>query len=247
MSALANLATNQDIQDETDNLGGGGPWETGLYPCTVAMAYVGTSEGGATSITVHLKNSSNREMRETLWVASGNAKGNKNYYEDKDGNKQYLPGFNTANSLSLLTVGKELSQLTPEKKTIKLWNSDAKAEVPTEVDVLTELLDQPVIAAVFKQIVDKTAKGDDGKYHPTGETREENEISKFFRERDRMSTFEIRNKAEKAEFADAWDAKWSGQTRDRSTKQPAGTGGNTSTAFGSAAAANNKPTESLFD
>jgi len=43
-----------------------------------------------------------------------------NYYQDKEGKKQYLPGFNIANALSVLTAGKELGELTPEQDGIHL-------------------------------------------------------------------------------------------------------------------------------
>lgn len=244
MSLLKNLTTDDTIADEKDSLGGGGPLESGLYNAKITLAYVTTSQGGAVGLVVHMKTAAGRDIRQTLWMTSGTAKGAKNYYTDKQGNKQYLPGFLHANSLALLTVGKEISELESEQKVVKLYSSEAKAEVPTKVDVLTELLDQEIIVGLIKQKVDKTTKNGDGVYVPTGETRDENEIDKVFRASDRKTTAEIRAQEEEAKFADAWAAKWTGVTRDRS-KGASGTAGAPGKPA-AAAAGTKKPTTSLF-
>jgi hypothetical protein len=239
MSLLANLATDSNIEDEKDSVGGGSRIvESGLYETTIAMAYLQKSKGGALGLFLTLK-AGDKEIKQTLWMTSGDAKGNRNYYEDKNGDKKYLPGFNTANSLCLLSVGKEISAMDPEQKVVSLYSPEAKAEVPTKVDVLTELLGKEVIAGVLKQTVDKTVKNDAGVYVPTGETREENEIDKFFRASDRKTTAEIRAQAD-ASFADTWEKKWTGVTRDRASKNIA------SGAKAGAPVATKKPTTSLF-
>jgi hypothetical protein len=239
MSLLANLATTADIEDEKDSVGGGSRIvESGLYETTIAMAYLQKSKGGALGLFLTLK-AGDKEIKQTLWMTSGDAKGNRNYYEDKNGDKKYLPGFNTANSLCLLTVGKEISAMDPEQKVVSLYSPEAKAEVPTKVDVLVELLGKDVLAGVLKQTVDKTVKNDAGTYVPTGETRDENEIDKFFRASDRKTTAEIRAQAD-ASFADTWEKKWTGVTRDRASKNI------TSGAKAGAPVAAKKPTTSLF-
>lgn len=62
-----------------------------------------------------------REVKSQLWMTSGTAKGCKNYYEDRNGTKQYLPGFLIANSIALLTVVAELSQLETETKVVNVY------------------------------------------------------------------------------------------------------------------------------
>lgn len=244
MSLLASLTTDASIENETDSVGNSyGPIDSGLYASTVDLAYLSKSSGGALSVVLHLK-AGNSEVRETLWVSSGDAKGNRNFYVTKDGEKKYLPGFNTANSLCLLTVGKELAAVETEEKVVNLWSSEAKAQVPTKVQVLTELMGQEIIAGVIKQIVDKNVKNDAGEYVPSGETREENTIDKFFRARDKMTTAEIRAGAEEPAFYNTWNDRFTGTVRDRSTKDA---GSNTSGAFQTAANSGNaKPTQSLF-
>lgn len=244
MNMLATLTTDSSIADEKDSVGGNGPLESGLYTAKVALAYITKSAGGALGLVLNFKTEAGKEIRQTLWMTSGTAKGCKNYYE-KDGEKHYLPGFNHANSLALLTVGKEISALETETKVVNVYSAEAKAEVPTKVEMLMDLLGQDIIVGLIKQTVDKTKKNEStGVYEPTGETRDENEIDKLFRARDRMTTAEIRAQAETATFIDTWDAKFSGQTRMKA-KGAAGTAGAPKAAAGAPAAAK-KPTTSLF-
>lgn len=244
MNMLATLQTDNSIAQETDVLGGGSRMlESGLYPATIALAYLEQSKGGALALNLTLKTEEGREVRQQLWMTSGREKGQKNYYEDKQGAKHYLPGFNLANSLCLLTVAKEISQLETEKKVVKLYSYETKSEVPTQVDALTDLIGKEIIAGVIKQVVDKNVKNEaTGEYVPSGETREENEIDKFFRARDKMTTAEIRAQAEEPAFYNAWGEKWNGVTRDKSSKTSnKGTAG-----APKLAASNGKPTSSLF-
>lgn len=243
MSLLQNLKSDDSIANEKDSVGNGGPLESGLYAAKIALAYLTKSAGGAVGLVLNAKTDSNREIRQTLWMTSGTAKGGTNFYVDKEGAKQYLPGFLLGNSLSLLTVGKELSELETEVKVVNVYSPEAKAEVPTKVDMLTDLLGQDILIGLIKQTVDKTQKNDAGAYIPTGETRDENEIDKFFRARDRMTTAEIRGKAEEASFVDVWANKWNGNTRN---KAKGATGAAGTAGAPKAAAGTKKPTSSLF-
>lgn len=242
MSALlANLATDDSIANEKDSVGSGGTLESGLYPSTVTLAYVTKSVGGATGLVLQAKTDTGRDIKQTLWMTSGTAKGCKNYYE-KDGVKNYLPGFLAATSLTLLTVGKEIGIMDTEVKVVNVYSKDAKAEVPTKVDMLVDLLGKQVIIGLIKQTVDKTVKNEAGTYVPNGETREENEIDKFFRANDKMTTAEIRSAANDPVFYTTWETKWAGKTRDKSNKS-SGTAGVPSAA---GAPATKKPATSLF-
>lgn len=254
MSALlSNLNTDASLEDEKDILGGGGPLDTDVYGSEITMAYLDKSQGGALGLNLHLKTDQGREIRETLWVASGDAKGNKTYFENKQGEKKPLPGFTNATAMCLLTVGKELGEMDTESKVVKVYSREAQAEVPQTKEVLVDLLGQRIKVGLFKQTIDKRAKGDDGNYAPTGETRDVNEIDKFFRDRDGMTTAEIRAQADEAVFMNTWKDKWAGQVRDRTSKDApqGGTAGlprqaANSPAGAGAAAASSKPKQSLF-
>lgn len=218
--------------------------ESGLYNCTVKLAYVMKAASGARGLVLHLSTDSGREVRETLWLTSGTAKGGKNYYE-KYGVKNYLPGYMMANSLSLLTTGQEISELDTEVKVVNAYNKDVKAEVPTKVDMVMDLLNKEILVGIIKETVDRTAKDGNGVYQPTGETRNQNVFDKFFRASDKKTTAEIRAESEEAAFYEAWENKWSGVTRDRSTGNGA-TPGLPSAAKGTTPSVSKKPTQSLF-
>ena len=244
MNMLSTLTSDDTIATEKDVIGGSRILESGLQDFTVSLAYLTKSDGEALALNVVFKNSSKQELRQQFWMTSGTAKGGKNFYE-KDGEKHYLPGFVMANALALLTVGKEISQLDTEKKTIPLYNSTAKAEIPTQVDMVMDLLGKEIAAGVIKQTVDKTAKNaTTGLYEPTGETRDENEVDKLFRASDKMTTAEIRAQAEVATFVNTWKAKWDGITRNKA--KGAGAAGKPGLPGSAAKPAASKPVASLF-
>jgi len=241
--SFANLKTDASIEKDVDSVGpSSGPVPSALYPGTISMAYYHKADSGALAVVVHLKSEDGRDIRNTVYVTSGDAKGNHNYYE-KDGQKKYLPGFSLINGMCLLTTGKELGDLVPEEKTIKIYDFKERKEVNTAVPVLTELLGKPVIAGVLRQIEDKNVKNDQGVYVPSGETRVINEIDKFFKADNKLTTAEILAGATDPGFYATWGEKWNGVDKDRSTK------GVTPPAAGAAPAAGGaapKPTTSLF-
>ena len=244
MSLLANLTSDESIANEKDSVGGGGVLESNIYPAKVTLAYVTKSGGGALGLVLSAKTTEGRDIKQTLWMTSGTEKGCKNYYE-KDGQKNYLPGYLAANALALLTTGKEISGLETETKVVNVYNSDAKAEVPTKVEMVMDLLGKEILIGLIKQTVNKTKKDDaTGVYLPTGETRDENEIDKFFRASDRKTTAEIRAQVEEAKFADTWLEKWQGKVKGKASKTAAT--GAPGAPRAAAPAAAKKPATSLF-
>jgi len=246
MSLLANVSVDDNVQNETDSVGSGGVWESDLYPVTIDMAYLEKKQSGAVFLNVVLKDDNGRENREGLCILSGDKKGNKNYYENKQGERHYLPGFNVARSLALLTTGKELDKLATDVKTIKVYNFEAKKDMPTDVEVVEDLLGQRVVAGVLKKIVDKNQKGDDGQYHPTGETREINEIDKIFRERDMMTVNEILAQETEAAFHNTWKDKFAGKTINRASAANDANGASQGAPKAAAGGGVAKPKTSLF-
>lgn len=220
MSALASLKTDATIKEETNNLGGYAPLETDLYDFNVDLAFITMSQAKAMAVNVHMSTDDGKNLRQQFWVTSNENKGCKNFYiHPKTGDKHYLPGFNQANALCLLTLGKVISKCATETKVINLYDPKEMKEVPTKVEMLTELLGKKITAGVIKQTVDKRAKdAKTGEYQPTGETRDENEVDKFFRVKDGMTVPEIRAKETKAVFKDQWLEKWQGQVKDKTTK-----------------------------
>lgn len=232
------IQTASDVQQEKDVLGGVRVVDTDVYPATIKLAYAGKSKGGALSLTIHA-DIGGTELRHTFWVTN---KQGQNFYE-KNGKKDFLPGWNAANGICLLIANKELTQLTPETKTVKLWDFDAKAEVPTQVEAMTELHGGQVLLAVQKQLVDvnqETAPGS-GVYVPSGKTREQNEIDKVFFIDDGRTVTEIRNNTPTAEFKEKWLAANKGKVFDRTDKKAGASAG-----MPGANAGASRPANSLF-
>jgi hypothetical protein len=204
-----------DLEQSGDFLGGGGAIDSGIYTGTIKLAYAGVAKSGARSLTVHV-DVNGREYRETLYVTSGTEKGCKNYYE-KNGKKSPLPGFTTANDMALLSTGQPLSEQELEEKVVKLYDYDAKAEVPTKVQAVTSMMGKQITLGILKQVVDKNKKNDTtGAYEPTGETREENVIDKVFHTESGRTVTEVMAKGE-SDFLGKWKERNAGTVRDRSS------------------------------
>jgi hypothetical protein len=252
MSLLKGLHKGAPISAPTverDSVGGGGQVESGIYGAEITMAYLQKSavkngKGGALGVFLTFKTDEGKQVKQTIYIQSGVDKGEKATYTNKNGEEEYLPGYLLMNSLTCLTIGKELhEELDEEEKAVKIYNFEAKADVATKVPVLTELIGQKVKIGVVKQTVSKK-KLEGGVYVTTGETRDENEIIKFFRYDDNMTTAEIIAEKTEATFYKDWLAKFEGKTLDK-TEKPAG-GAPTAAGAPAAKPAATKPASSLF-
>lgn len=212
---FAGLESDKSIENETDYIGTT-VLESGLYEFTIDVAFMTVADSGAKAFNLRLKYDGDKDYRQVLYVSSGKAKGGANFYTDKNGKKRYLPGFNIANAICLLTVKKEISKQVAVEKVINLWNKDAKAEKPTPVKVIDALTGKKFLGGVIKQVVDKRVKDPaTAKYVPTGETREENDIDKIFRASDGLTVAEIRAKVTEAVYKDTWEKVNTGVTRNK--------------------------------
>ena len=187
--------------------------DSGVRNMIIDMAYMAKSTGGALGLNVHLKDvDSNFVQKERIWLTSGDAKGNRNTYTDGEGQEKYLPGYLQGNSLAKLATGKAINEQDVQKKTIKLWDFDQNAEVPTEVDCVVSMLKQPVKVGIIKVRENKRALSG-GNWIDTNEPKEKNEVERFF-DSDGRTSQELKA-GEPAEFIDTWRAKYDGQMIDR--------------------------------
>lgn len=155
-------------------------FETGIYDATIKAAYITDSSKSKSQAMNLILIVDGAEVRQQVWMSNG--KGGVTYKDKKTGKETPLPGFNMINALCMVAVGQELGDLDVEDRTLNLYDYDAKAEVPTSVPCVVDLHGVEIQVAIQKQIVDKTketSKGS-GEYVPTGETREQNEVVKYF-------------------------------------------------------------------
>lgn len=219
MNPFANTVntSNENIEGDSDRLGGSFVWDSAAYLVTVLAAYSSKSKGGAGAMNFEVQGPDGRKFKFTEWVTSGDAKGNKPYYE-KDGKKSYLPGFNNVNAIAMFCTKKELNALTFETKILKLRNPDTKTDVPTEVPMAVELIGKQFILGLLKVEENKTKKvtvdGKDtypGVCDATGAplTRFSNEVGKIFYPENNCTIAELREAKQKgtapvADFYTKW-------------------------------------------
>jgi hypothetical protein len=229
LNPFANTAntTNESIETDSDRLGGGFVWDTDAYEVTILSAFAAKSKGGAGSMTLEVQSADGRKHKFTEWVTSGDAKGNKPYYE-RDGKKSYLPGFNNMNAIAMFCAKKELNALTFETKIVKLRNFDTKTDVPTEVPMAVELIGKKFILGLLKVEENKTKKvGND--YLPVADatgapiTKFNNEIGKIFFADNKCTIAELRQAKQSgstptAEFYDKWVEANKGKVIDKVKK-----------------------------
>jgi hypothetical protein len=240
---FANLTSDKSIVEDKDVIGGSGPMDSCLFTGKITVAYGIKSKKGAAGVVVTINNGT-RDLKQTIYVSSGDAKGNKNTYQ-KGGETHYLPGYNLVTGLCLLTVGKELKDLATDDKLVGIYDYQSKKEIMTTVPMLIELLGQEITVGVQRVIENKNVANDKGVYVPSGETRELNEIDKFFRTKDGLTVAEIKGGLQQAaedSYMHKWEKRWAGVIKDKSSKAAKST-----TAFGKAtAAASATPDESIF-
>ena len=208
----------EGVESSGDFVGGRTLLETDIYEAEVLFAYLGSaanSEASSVNLILRVDNGSPKgfELRAQEWVS--NRKGEAFYV--KDDKKRFLPGYETINDLTLLTVGKTLEDedLEVDERIAKIWNNDTRKEENKAVDCFVDLHGEKILVAIQKVKEDKTKKNDStGEYEPTGEFVENNKIVKFLDPETRRTKTEIENELEEAVFADTWLEKNKGVTRD---------------------------------
>ena len=228
MGFFNELNTDEVVNQERDSIGGFGAVETALYNCMIKKAYAGKSAGGANCVTIELEMPDKKIHKETIYISSKAGK--------------VIFGYNVMNSLSLLAIGKEFKALDADTKTINLYNFDQKKEVPTEVPMFMELVNQPITAGIVRRIENKSKqKADKSGWEDINEKRTINVVDKFFRASDGLTVTEIKAGATEAKFRATWDEKKTGNDDDRYKEVV--TSGN---AGAPAASGTDAPKENLF-
>lgn len=222
MGLFGNLGT-EGLEQKEDRIGGGS-WvrETDVYDMEIKVAYAGQSQKGARFVDFTFinngKGGDGKEYRETFYVT--NQKG-ENWFPAKDkdgkptGKKCALPGFEHVNDICLVTCDKELSQMDDEEKTVNVWDSEAKRQLPKSVPVLVELTGKRVYLAIQKTLKNKT-QNVNGTYEPIADTRDVNTVEKVAHHPTKMTVLEAQEGKDPA-FIDAWIEANKGKTKDKRT------------------------------
>ncbi len=248
MSLFGNLKT-EGLEKTEDRLGGFSQPNTDSYDAQIKVMYaVNAANSGAKGIAV-VADIGGQEYRETIWITN---KQGENWFPNKqDPTKRIpLPGFTTINDLCLIGSGKELAEQTTEEKMVKIYDYDAKREVPKSVHVLTDLTDAKVTLGLVKTLVNKTQKQGD-EYVPVADTREEVSIDKVFDTGTKLTVVEAQtaaanNTTATAVFHPAWVEKNRGVTRDKRTIKDGQAGSSAKPGGAPQASSGGAPRQSLF-
>lgn len=213
MSLFENLKTD-DLEETQDRLGGFQPLKTDIYSGVIKMAYAGQSQGGARNVTV-IVDADGREYRETAYIT--NKKG-ENWFLNKDDRtkKVPLPGFTMIDDICVASSGSPLAEQETEDKMVKVYDPEAKKELPKSVPVLTGLIGKPISLGIVEILENKQVKeGND--YVPTAETKVSNVIDKVWHTESKMTVAEARAGADNGAFWNSWLERNKHQVRDRRT------------------------------
>lgn len=175
--AKAKPVSNEKVED--DFIPGTGLFDTDIYAGTIKTVYIGKAANSQAVSVNFIIDINGKELRETIWTT--NRDGGVTYKDKKTGDEKNLPGFNQVNSACMLIAGKELGEMDVEELTVKIYDFDAKKELPQAVDCFPEFHGEKCHVAVQRVTVDKQKKNEaSGEYENTGETRDQNTIIKFF-------------------------------------------------------------------
>lgn len=223
MNALFGNLKTEGLEEAQDRLGGFRVLDSDAYTGEIKLAYAGkAASSNAMSLSVVLAHA-NGEYRETFWVTN---KAGENFYTKQGETKKHmLPGFIIANDLCRVTLNKELCEVLTEEKMINLYNSDQKKEIPTSVQMLTELLGKKVTFGIQKHLKNKQTKDNAGVYQDTAESREENVTDKIFHYPSNMTVVEALKGITTPGFYDEWLKVNKGNVQDRRTIKDGVAGG----------------------
>lgn len=211
MSIFSSLDTN-NVSTAKDTLGGYEPLASGIYEAVIKAAYVTTSRNGAMAVNL-IAEINGQEYREQLWIT--NREGKPFYVSKQTGEKIFLPGYVVINDICMATIGKPLKETDAQPRIFKIYDVEAKKELPKEVPTMLELIGKQVCLAIIRETVDKTVRDGLGNYVPSGETKDQNVIAKVFEFTSHKTVNEIREHVAEAAFYDKWLAKNEGVTRNR--------------------------------
>lgn len=202
MSLMSNVKTGSSDAPaiEEDRTGGDYTLATGLHELVVEAAYLKKSgSSDALALVLKLKNREKKTFEEQIWFTNRNQE---TFYV-KDGQQNNLPGFNQVNSISTVLVDKNFLDLDTEKKQIMIWDRNESKEMPTEVDMVTALINQKFIGGV-QHIYENLRKEVNGEWvADTDYSRQYNHLDKVFHVDSRKTAGEIINNKE-ATFIEKW-------------------------------------------
>lgn len=200
---------DSDVERNEDRAGGFHRLDSDIYKAVIKTAYLGSSTGGAHSITF-IFDISGQEYRETLFFTNREGK---IYYLNQNKKKVQLPGYSIFKNIAVITCGKEPNKLVPEEKVIKLWDFETSSDQLKSVPVITEFSGKEVALGIIKELVNKRKKNESGNYVEVPEYNEVNRITAVFHPEKKLTVNEAMDHKE-PKFWDDWLKANQGKVKD---------------------------------
>lgn len=216
------LSPEVELESDKDVLGGGGPLTTDIYALTCEYMYLEQTQSGAVMAMGSFKEAdTGRSIRFSECIMSKKSGTLKATYTDKKTKKERpLPGYTKVLNLAKV-IGlqiSDLSGLSCEAKTLKIFDMKERKEVPQEKNVLMDFLGAELKAGIYLVRESKMEESAPGKWdQPTGEEFAKNDIVKWFN-KDGLTLEEMTNGVGDEPFADQWVKAHKGKERDNRVK-----------------------------
>jgi hypothetical protein len=192
--------------EDKDVLGGSFVWNTSVYDVVIKNAYLDSSDSGAYNVNFLFETPEGKKLNQTIYVTN---KAGSNTYVDKNGNKQYLPGFLQVDTIALLSTGSNIGDLDTEEKLVEVYDKEAGKRLPKPRKVFIDMLNKKLKLGVIKIV--------EPKYNNPDETREVNEINKVFNE-DGFTKTELEADSKEPVFINEWSNKFTSEFIKDKTK-----------------------------
>jgi len=207
-----------------------------IYTAKVNQAYIFETKSGANFAKIELEADGKRLFFNECFQ-SGDEKGNKTFYTDKDGNDNDLPGYALLNEVLASVMGEDIlnSELEDDVKimdifdlfadeqvvvkSIPIYSFKDRKDINTKVPVIECLIGKEVKLGVLEAFVDIPQKVDgmyvyeNGNAVPSGKAKKVNIIDKFFNI-DSGCTFSEFIEAKDATFYKKWNEGYKDTVQD---------------------------------
>ena len=200
--------------------------DTAIYTGTITKAYVAEKDSGAMFANVTIKTEAGKTLVFNECFQSGDAKGNKTFYADKDGVEHDLPGYALVNEMLVAAMGEDIlgsdgttaqdlfdlhADGEVERRNVPIYDWNQKKDVPTKVPAINPLFGVKIkigVINVFVDVPSKDAQGNyiykGGKSIPSGQHKRVNQIDKLFNI-DTGQTYSEFLDGEDASFFEQWN------------------------------------------
>lgn len=219
---ILKLGAGVEVEADKDVIGGGSAvLASGVYPIQCEYLYLDQTKSGALMAYGSFKPEGGRSIRFSECVMSKKSGAAKVTYTDKKTGKEVpLPGYSKLLHLFHacdIDIA-DLSEMEVEKKTLKLWDYEAKKELPVEKNVLVQMTGQHLQAGIRKVLETKMAQDANGDWNvPTAEEKTFNDIFKWFN-KDGFTVQEVKEQAAEPAFKNQWEEAYKDKDLDRRVK-----------------------------